>query len=126
MEFFLVNHCYTNCFAQKSSKIFHKSPCLSGCLFLSLPPTQTPSSSDCQSARSSTLLPLRTLRALIVNYVCNRCCFEENRIAKPLETLFCGMAQLECFCYLEVTDKILLLLLNLILNSAQTLACIVS
>lgn len=32
----------------------------------------------------------------------------------------------ECFYYLEVTDKILLLLLNLILYSALTLACIVS
>lgn len=31
-----------------------------------------------------------------------------------------------CFYYLKVTDKISLLLWNFILNSAQTLACIVS
>lgn len=63
-----------------------------------------------------------------MNYVCNRCCLKESRTVKPLETPFYGTARLKrvFFYYLEATDKTLLLLLNLILNSAQTLAGIVS
>lgn len=35
------------------------------------------------------------LRAMIVNCVCEHCCLKENHIAKPLETLFYGMARLK-------------------------------